>query len=162
MMIAREDPIILDCNVWLSLLMTEDKRLDQQTIHGNTPIIITSYGAVEILRALRRITRRLRISITDIESRFWTCCFFPIIRKEFSFPLSDSIISDIKRAPEYCIIAQLLGIEIKDTPYIIAAYQFKAVLITMDGRSLISKREHIQKQLGVKIIGLNEFLSLYA
>ncbi len=157
-MSTRVDPLILDCNVWLFLLTTEDKRLDQRTIRGNTPIILTSYGAVEILRAMRRITRRLRIPINELESRFWALCNLPIIRKEFAFPLSDSIISDIKQVPEYSIIAQLLGIETKDTPYIIAAYQFKAILITMDGRSLLSKREFIQKQLGVKMNALSEFL----
>ncbi len=65
----------------------------------------------------------------------------------------------MRRLPEFRIIAKILDLEVKDVPYLVAAFQHSAVLISNNLRSLVDKRKLIEKNLGVKIQTPAEFLA---
>lgn len=124
------------------------------------PIIITSYGIVEILRVLKRFASQWNKNYINLEQKFWEICNLESIQKEFQAPISESLLKEVKRTPEYRLIADILNLEVKDVPYIVNTYQFKAILVTSDERSLISKRQDLYKRLGIIIKSLPEFLEI--
>lgn len=148
---------ILDCNVWIDLLAGNDA-LEREIVDGARPIIITSYIAVEVLHALRHVGRELGIAASELEGRFWDTCMLPSIEKQFKQSLSGSLIHEIKMMPEMRIIARLLDMEIKDMPYIVAAFQHGAILVTNDNRSIYAKRGDIKTRIGVIVQSEAEFL----
>ncbi|MFX1512113.1 MAG: hypothetical protein ACFFCQ_05970, partial [Promethearchaeota archaeon] len=85
-------------------------------------------------------------------------CFHENILMNFDQPFADSLIAETKRLPEYQIIARLLDLETKDIPYLVAAFQYKAILISDNLRSLVNKRDLIEEYLGVSIKSSTEFL----
>jgi len=151
---------ILDCNIWIQLLLGKNNLLQQKIIIQKYPLIITSYGIVEILRVLKRFASQWKKNYFDLEEKFWDILNLESIQKEFQAPISESLLNEIKRAPEYRLIAEALNLEIKDVPYIVTAYQFKAILVTTDDRTIISKRQDLNKRLGIIIKSLNEFLEI--
>jgi hypothetical protein len=62
--------------------------------------------------------------------------------------------------PEYRIISRLLDLEVKDVPYLVAAFQHKAILVSENIRSLVSKRQGIQTALNIDIKTSEELLRL--
>jgi predicted nucleic acid-binding protein len=153
----KRSTAILDCNVWIDLLAGNDG-LEREIVDGARPIIITSYIAVEILHALRHVARDLGIAASELEGRFWDTCMLPSIEKLFEQSLSGSVINEIKMMPEMRIIARLLDMEIKDMPYIVVAFQHRAILVTKDVRSIYAKRGDIKTRLGVIVQSEAEFL----
>lgn len=150
-------PIVLDCNAWIAMLHGNE-RLNARIVDGGTPVVLTSYIAVEILRALRHVARRCKVPISALERRFWATCLLDSIEKQFKHPLSDGVIDEIKSTAEMTIIARLLDLEIKDVPYIVAAFQNKAILVTDDVRSIIARRDAIKTTLGITTLTVIEFL----
>jgi predicted nucleic acid-binding protein len=153
---------IFDCNLWVTLLTQPSSKLQSALARESRRVIVTSYLVVEILRVLKRLASRHLLQYEEIESLFWDFCSAPFIVKDFQHPIVDSLIIEVKKSAEYRIIAHLLALEVKDVPYIVAAYQHSAILVTNDIRSLIAKRMPIQKHLGIKIISLDEFLAINA
>jgi hypothetical protein len=125
--------------------------------HGY-PVIITSYGVVEVLRALKRLSKDIAGGYASLEEDFWEFCNSGTIRKEFTSIISGSLIGEIRRNPEFLLIAKLLGLEVKDVPYVVAAFQFDAILVTTDVRSILNKNGTIKQLLGLEIMSLEDFL----
>jgi predicted nucleic acid-binding protein len=154
----KRKPAVLDCNVWLCLLSAKDARLQDKVVEQGYPVIITSYGVVEVLRALKRLSKDIAGGYATLEEDFWELCNSATIRREFASVISESLIGEVGRKPEFRLIAKLLGLETKDVPYVVSAFQFDAIFVTTDARSILDKRGTIKQFLGLEIIGLEEFL----
>lgn len=152
--------IILDCNVWITDFLKKESDLHKKIRDDNYVVIITSYMAVEILRVLKRVATHLSVTYSELENLFWKVCSLSYIIPNFEQPFTESLITEVKRLPEFQIIAKLLNLETKDVPYIVAAYQYKAILVTNDIRSLVNKGQKIKNHLGIDVISLTEFLTI--
>ncbi|HMF30141.1 MAG TPA: hypothetical protein VKK79_01905 [Candidatus Lokiarchaeia archaeon] len=151
---------IFDCNVWIHLILQGQSSFFQQLELNNYQIILTSYNAVEILRVLKRISKRTNVPFERLENLAWNSWKFPCIHPIFDKPMSDAIINEVRILPEYAIIAKAFDLEQKDVPYVIAVFQYDAVLVTKDQRSLVSRAEILQEKLGIRIITWDSFLEL--
>ena len=140
--------------------MQKKSELRNKLLQEEYQTILTSYMGVEILRVLKRLSSRLSISFSELESLFWNICSHKFVKLDFQRPLTEALITEVKRIPEFKIIAKLLDLEIKDIPYLVAAFQNNAMLVTDDLRSIITKRQIIDKNLGLKILTIAEFLEL--
>ena len=154
----KRKPAVLDCNAWLYLLSAKDTRLKEKIFERGYPVIITSYGVVEILRALKRLSKDIAAGYASLEEDFWDVCNLTTIQKEFTSVISASLIGEVQRKPEFRLIAKLLGLEVKDVPYVVTAFQFDAILVTADVRSILNKRGTMKQVLGLVIMSLGEFL----
>ncbi len=151
--------VIFDCNVWITDFFKKKSKLRIKITKKNYQVILTSYMVVEILRVLKRLSVRLSISYTDLEKRFWEICSLNYIKTDFKEPFTESLISEVRRIPEFRIIAKILDLEVKDVPYLVAAFQHSAILVSNDLRSLVNKRNLIENNLGIKIRTATEFLA---
>lgn len=151
--------VIFDCNVWITDFFTKESNLRNKIVNNKYEVILTSYMVVEILRVFKRLSSRLSLSYTDLETRFGEVCSLDYIKPDFKEPFTDSLISEMRRLPEFRIIAKILDLEVKDVPYLVAAFQHSAVLVSNDLRSLVDKRKLIEKTLGVKIQTPAEFIA---
>lgn len=122
------------------------------------PIIITSYGIVEILRALKRLSKKVATGYASLEKDFWDVCNSATVQKEFTSVISDALIDEVQRNAEFRLIAKLLGLEIKDVPYVVAAFQYDAILVTKDARSILNKSTMMKQVLEIDVLGLEDFL----
>jgi predicted nucleic acid-binding protein len=157
---SETQSVIFDCNVWITDFFKKESELRNKITNNKYQVILTSYMVVEILRVLRRLSTRLSISYTDLETRFWEICSLTYIKTDFKEPFSESLISEVRRIPEFRIIAKILDLEVKDVPYLVAAFQHTAILVSNDLRSLVDKRNLIENNLRVKIRTTTEFLAL--
>ncbi len=114
---------------------------------------------VEVFRVFKRLSRRISIPYTELESLFWDFCAHENISMKFEHPFADSLITETKRLPEYQIIARLLDLESKDVPYLVTAFQYKATIISDNLRSLVNRRELIKQYLDVDMRSSTEFLA---
>jgi len=154
----RRQPLILDCNLWIELITKKECHLREKILTGNYSIIITSYMAVETLRVLKRLSSKMNISLSKLETHFWEFLFHDNITMNFKQVFTESLINEIKDLPEIKIIASLLDLERKDVPYIVAAFQYNAIFLTEDVRSLLEKRNLIKQKLNIEILSMDEFL----
>ncbi len=115
-------------------------------------IILTSYNVVEILRVLKRISKKTKVSYKTLENSAWNMWNFSCIHQMFDKPLSETLIRDIKNLPEYQIIAKAFELEPKNVPYIVASFQYHACLVTTDLRSLISQSQILHERLDINVI----------
>ncbi len=113
---------------------------------------------MEILRVLKRLALKINVNYTELEARFWDLCNAKTIRKEFEFPISESLIIEVRHSSEFRMIAKLLRMEVKDMPYLVAAFQFGAFIVTRDIKSILSRRAEIKRHLNIEIKSLEEFL----
>ena len=151
--------VIFDCNVWITDFFKKESGLRNKITNNKYQVILTSYMVVEILRVLRRLSPRLSISYSEFETRFWEICSLYYIKTDFKEPFSESLISEVRRIPEFRIIAKILDLEVKDVPYLVAAFQHTAILVSNDLRSLVDKRNLIENNLRIKIRTITEFLA---
>ena len=151
--------VIFDCNVWITDFFKKESGLRNKITDSKYQVILTSYMVVEILRVLKRLPTRISISYTDLETRFWEICSLNYIKTDFKEPFSESLISEVRRIPEFRIIAKIMDLEVKDVPYLVAAFQHTAILVSNDLRSLVDKRNLIENHLGIKIRTTQEFLA---
>lgn len=151
--------VIFDCNVWITDFFKKKSKLRIKITQNNYQVILTSYMVVEILRVLKRLSVRLSISYTELETRFWEICSLNYIKIDFKEPFTESLISEVRRIPEFRIIAKILDLEVKDVPYLVAAFQYSAILVSNDLRSLVNKRNLIENNLGIMIRSTIEFLA---
>ncbi len=135
----RRRPFILDCNLWIELITKKECPLREKILTGDYPLIITSYMAVETLRVLKRLSSKMNISFSKLESHFWEFLFHDNITMNFKQPVTESLIDEIKDLPEIKIIASLLNLERKDVPYIVATFQYNAKFLIEDVRSLLKR-----------------------
>lgn len=149
---------ILDCNTWMAIILGQEPRLATKIIKEGHPVRVTSYGIAEIIRVLKRLAPVNGVPFQDLERRAWNLFGLPTITKEFTTAVSDSILQSVKRAPEYRVIAKLLSMEVKDVPYVVSAFTTKAIIVTLDERSFLSRAKLIKQHLGVDVIGLRAFL----
>lgn len=156
---SETQSVIFDCNVWITDFFKKKSELRNKITHNKYQVILTSYMVVEILRVLRRISIRLSISYTELETHFWEICSLNYIKTDFKEPFTESLILEVRRIPEFRIIAKILDLEVKDVPYLVAAFQHTAILVSNDLRSLVDKRNLIEKILGIKIRTPTEFLA---
>jgi len=153
--------VIFDCNVWITDFLKKESELRNKITNNKYQVILTSYMVVEILRVLKRLSIRLSISYTELETHFWEICSFNYIKTDFKEPFTESLISEVRCIPEFKIIAKILDLEVKDVPYLVATFQHTAILVSNDLRSLIDKRNLIEKNLGIKIQTTTEFLASF-
>ena len=151
--------VIFDCNVWITDFFKKKSELRNKITHSKHQVILTSYMVVEILRVLKRLSTRLSLSYNELETHFWEICTYDYIQTEFKEPFTESLISEVRRIPEFRIIARILDLEVKDVPYLVAAFQHNAILVSNDLRSLVEKRNLIKKRLGIKIQTTAEFMA---
>ncbi len=151
--------LILDCNLWIKMLTGRNPEFTKIFQLERVQIILTSYIAVEILRSLKRLAPKQSLAFTELESLFWSVCSTNKVVKSFEYPLSETLIAETKQLFEYRIIARLLDLEVKDVPYIVASFQYNAILISDDIRSLVNKREKIQAELNIAVMSSDEFLN---
>lgn len=151
--------VIFDCNVWITDFFKKESGLRNKITNNKYQVILTSYMVVEILRVLKRLSPRLSISYTELETRFWEICSLNYIQTDFKEPFSESLISEVRRIPEFRIIAKIMDLEVKDVPYLVTAFQHTAILVSNDLRSLVDKRNLIENHLGIKIRTTKEFLA---
>lgn len=159
--LEKIDPqaVILDCNVWITDFFTKKSELRNKITHKKYQVILTSYMVVELLRVLKRLSGRLSTPYTELENQFWEICSLNYIKTDFKEPFSESLISEVRRIPEFRIIAKILDLEVKDVPYLVAAFQHTAILVSNDLRSLVDKRNLIEQNLGIMIRTPTEFLA---
>lgn len=155
----KTQSVIFDCNVWITEFFKKKSELRNKMTSNKYRVILTSYMVVEILRVLKRTSNRLSIPYTDLESRFWEICSLSYIKTDFKEPFTESLISEVRRIPEFKIIAKILDLEVKDVPYLVAAFQHTAILVSNDLRSLVEKRNVIERILGIKIRTPTEFFA---
>ena len=148
--------IILDCNLWIDLIRDHPSGFRSKLLSGRLIIIISSYMAVEILRTLRRLAGRIDVRYKDLADLFWHFVQNSCIKVAFQQPLSESLVRETRNIPEMQIIAKMLGLEVKDVPYIVCAYEHSAILVTIDYRSILNKREIIEDRIGVLVIDKDE------
>jgi predicted nucleic acid-binding protein len=149
--------VIFDCNVWLDFL-SGNEDLEKKVVDEGWPVLVSSYVAVEVIRALHHVAKALKTKFSVLESNFWYFSMLPTIIKDFKMPFTTGLIDEIKNMPEFRVIAKLLDLETKDIPYIVEAYQHEACIVTRDNRSLLTKKEEIKSKLGVILISEEEFL----
>lgn len=111
----------------------------------------------EILRVLKRLSIRLNLSRNMLENLFWDLTKSEIITLDFDIPLSNSLIYEIKNKSEIVILSKLLELESKDVPYIVAAFNYSAILITEDIRSLYIYRDLLKSNLNIRIETIDSF-----
>ena len=156
---SETQAVIFDCNVWITDFFKKKSELRNKITHNKFQVILTSYMVVELLRVLKRLSVRLSISYTELETQFWEICSLDYIKIDFKEPFTEALISEVRRIPEFRIIAKLLHLEVKDVPYLVAAFQHTGILVSNDLRSLVDKRTLIEKNLGIKIRTITEFLA---
>lgn len=83
---SKAQSVILDCNVWITDFFKKASRLRNKIDHNNYQVFLTSHMVVEILRVLKRLSTRLSISYTELETRFWEICSFNYIKLDFKQP----------------------------------------------------------------------------
>ena len=149
---------LFDCNIWMLILLKNQKHLFHFLQSKHYEIIITSYGMVEILRVLKRIALRQNITYELLEEKIWEFMKFPCIQMQFDKPISEKLIDELHRIPEYHIMTQIFQLELKDIPYLVASFQYNAQLITEDKRSILDKAATIQEKLGITILSWEHFL----
>ena len=151
---------IYDCNVWIEIISQYRHEIFAYFQEYNWELFLTSYNAVEILRVLKRISQRTKENFERLENLAWNLWSLPCIRIMFDKPSSDTLINEIRTLPEYAIIAKAFDLEPKDVPYVVAAFQYNATLVTMDLRSLVAQAQLLQQRLGVEVISWNAFIRL--
>ena len=153
--------LVLDCNIWISDFLQEKSMLRDIINDGHYRILITSYMAVEILRVLQRQATRLSIDFQQVERIFWSTCQDEAVDMKLKTPVSKSLVQEVKNTTEFKVIAKLLDIEVKDIPYVVAAYTYKATILISDIRSFVDKRDPIKEKLGIDVLTLEEFLDRF-
>ena len=79
----------------------------------------------------------------------------------FQRPLSESLVRETSNVPEMQIIARMLGLEVRDVPCIVCAYEYSAIIVTIDYRSILNKREIIRDQIGVSVLDKDELFDKF-
>lgn len=106
---------------------------------------------MEIMYVFKRISQRLKISFRSIETRFWEFCNYSCIEYEYKQSISENLIREIKKMPEIQIIAKSFQLEIKDVPYIVLAYQYHAITLIKDIRSITMRADLLHKIIGLDV-----------
>lgn len=151
---------VFDANIWLEIVTQHNSTLHRFFYLDHT-VYLSSYMIIEILRALKRITKRIRLSYQELEEYFWSFLEHPVIHCLFDYPVSNSLINEIKNLPEIRLISKTFDLELKDVPYIITAFEKEAELVTEDIRSLIDQRATLTKKIGVFLLTKEEFIGKY-
>lgn len=115
---------------------------------------------VEILKVLKRLSIRLNIPYSELETLFWDFTNQDFIIQNFDNPFSDHLIMETKKLPEIRIIAEILELEPKDVPYIVSAFKNEAALVTDDKRSLLDLKEILRDKIGIKLFSSSNLMEL--
>jgi len=146
-------PLILDSSVWISGFL-ETQRACQERIEqvqaGEIKIVLTSYIAAEVVRGLHRSAGRYNFDPLEREEFAWSVFHSPNVTRDFKEPYSLRLPYEMRSRIEYHLIAQLLGIEVKDAPIVTAAFKYQASILTKDAK-LFEKRGKIEELLNVKV-----------
>jgi predicted nucleic acid-binding protein len=151
---------VFDCNLWIEIFLENRIDILDTLTSQRKYTLVSSYGIVEILRVLKRIARRSSVNPVILENKFWALLNHPCIQKEYNHPITETFIAEIKKLPEYMIIAKTFGLEYKDVPYIVLSFQFNAEFVTKDERSILVSAKKIEETLGLKVRSWHEFLRL--
>ncbi len=146
---------ILDTCVWVNGFLQVDPRaakLIKAIVNQKLEIVISSYSVAEVFTVFRRLSRELKVSVTVLERDIWAIWNQPNVIKEFSTDITKALLFEVRGQKEIELLAKILELEPKDVPFIVLAYKHKIPLITMDERSLWTKRQEIEKKTGVTII----------
>ncbi len=152
--------LVLDCNVWIEILTDSTSKLQKILFFNESEyrIILSSYMIVEILKVVKRISGNFNLSLKELKGLFWDFTQKKNVIVNFDSQISDALVNEVKNKTEIILLAKLLDLEPKDVPYILVAYNYKADLITEDGRSLIDKRNLIKQKLDLNLLSISEFI----
>jgi predicted nucleic acid-binding protein len=157
--------IVLDSCVWIHAFLETDEQcvsLIKKVLSGDLKPVVSPYIAVEVTNNLLRESHRRKYNPDQLQTAMWSVFREPFVRTTFTpLDLERTVLEEVRSRPEYCALATALGIEPKDAPVIVLAYEYVAPLVTMDKRSLLSVKEKIGQLIGIELIGVDEALSLY-
>jgi hypothetical protein len=120
--------------------------------------LANSYCVLEILRGAKRSAKMFQISSNVIESLIWNILTGKGVELTFDRPLEEAILHQVRKQAEYRALGQALGIEAKDVPYLVLAFDKRVPLITVDIRSLYDFRKEIREKLGILVTSPKEFV----
>ena len=146
--------VILDTCVWVNGLLQVDPhaaRIIKAIVNQKLEAVISSYGVAEVFTVFRRLAQELKVPVTVLERDIWAIWNQPNVIKEFSTDITKALLSEVRGQKEIELLAKVLELEPKDVPFIVLAYKHKKPLITMDERSLWTKRQINEKKTGVRI-----------
>ena len=155
----------MDCNVWIEGIFglnSFSSQIIELILANKLSVFISSYGVSEVINVIRRISRDYNQPTEKFEKNFWSILNHENIQKEFKSDITQSLLQEIRHRTEIKILAELLELEDKDIPYIITAYKHKCPIVTNDKRSLLDKKDLIQKQINVEIVSAQEFIKNFS
>ncbi|QLC49694.1 hypothetical protein HWN40_05225 [Methanolobus zinderi] len=100
--------------------------------------------------------------LDQLQTAIWSIFREPFVKTTFTpIDFEMMVLEEVRNRPEYCALATALGIEPKDAPIVVLAYQYASPLATVDERSLLSIKEKVNQLIGIEIISADEALSIY-
>jgi len=153
--------LVCDASAWLQAVFGFEEsatKVISCVINGRIIAIANSYCVLEVLRGAKRIAGRFRLPPGTAETRIWNIFTKGSVQLVFDQPLDESIIRQARKKAEYQILSQTLGLEPKDIPYVVLAFDKRAPLVTTDIRSLYSRRSKIERITGIRIMNPKQFL----
>ncbi len=151
--------VVLDTSVWLAGMFAADndaRRVVRLVVKGDIQCVMNAYGLLELARASRRVAASHQTRWREVERRVWSLVNNAQVTFEFDRPLEDQIVRDARKSPEYRLIGHSLGLETKDVPFVVLAFDHQALLITLDQRSLLARREEVHTAVSVEILSPTE------
>lgn len=125
--------------------------------------LVSSYIAKEVVDNVVYECKKKGYDPDRFQTAVWSIFRETFLETTFtSLDFEQVILADIRSRPEYCALAKALGIEPKDAPIIVPAYQYAAPLVTMDERSLLRIRDKIKQLVNVEMLTVDELLTIYS
>jgi predicted nucleic acid-binding protein len=157
--------IVLDSCIWIhAFLKTDDKCVTvlKKVIKGDLKPVVSPYIAREVINNILPEGKRKGYDIDKLQTAIWSIFREPFVKTTFTpLDFQAMVLEEVRSRPEYCALATALGIEPKDAPIVVLAYQYAIPLATMDLRSLLNVREKVTRFIGVDIISTDEVLAIY-
>ena len=138
--------VVLDANIWIKGLLDVDPvcaEIVKAVRKGKLEPVVSSYAVAEVIAVLRRVAQRFERIPEVLERDWWTIINLQNVEKDLEDDISSSLLDEIRRSSEICLLADILRIEPKDVPYIVLARKHDALLVTDDKRSLLDVRDRI-------------------
>ena len=157
--------IVLDSCIWIhAFLKTDDKCVSvlKKVIKGDLKPVVSPYIAREVINNILSEGKRNGYDIDKLQTAIWSVFREPFVKTTFtSLDYQIMVLEEVRSRPEYCALATALGIEPKDAPIVVLAYQYAVPLATMDVRSLLDIKEKVNQLIKVDVISVDELLSIY-
>lgn len=157
--------IVLDSCIWIHAFLNTDEKcnsISKSVLAGKLKPVVSSYIAKEVVDNIIYECKKNGYDHDRFQTAIWSIFREPFVKPTFtSLDYEQVVLTDIRNRPEYCALAQALGIESKDAPIIVLAYQYAVPLVTVDERSLLKIRDKIKQLINVEILTVEELLTIY-